>query len=339
MASEPQVALSGAAAAACNTDGRLEIFGIGTDDALWHIWQTAPHAGPWSAWSSLGGGVTSETALAVNSDGRLEAFARRRDGALWHIWQTAPHAGPWSAWSSLGGVITSDPTVAVNSDGRIEVFARGTDNALWHIWQTAPHNGPWSAWSSLGGGIASNPTVVVNTDGRMEVFVRGTDNALWHIWQTAPHAGPWSAWSSLGGVISSDPAAARRIPTAASKYSAAEPIMPSGTSGRPGRIDTAVVRLEFAWRTDYQRPVGCSEHRWAAGGVCSRHRLCALAHLADPAHAAPWSAWSSLAGGITSDPRSQSIPMDGLKYLPARTTPSGISGRPYPMPGHGLLGF
>jgi hypothetical protein len=26
---------------------------------LWHIWQTAPSAGPWSAWASLGGKLFS----------------------------------------------------------------------------------------------------------------------------------------------------------------------------------------------------------------------------------------------------------------------------------------
>jgi len=37
-----------------NADGRLEVFAIGPDKALWHIWQTAPNNG-WSSWSSLGG--------------------------------------------------------------------------------------------------------------------------------------------------------------------------------------------------------------------------------------------------------------------------------------------
>jgi hypothetical protein len=141
-----------------NSDGRIEVFARGTDHAMWHIWQDAPHSGPWSAWSSLGGGISSEAAIAENSDGRLEVFARGTDDALWHIWQTAPHSAPWSAWSSLGGGITSNAAAPVNSDGRIEVFARGTDNALWHIWQTAPHAGPWSAWSSLAG-ILITPTV------------------------------------------------------------------------------------------------------------------------------------------------------------------------------------
>jgi len=37
-----------------NQDGRLEVFARGTDDALWHNWQTVPNNG-WSGWGSLGG--------------------------------------------------------------------------------------------------------------------------------------------------------------------------------------------------------------------------------------------------------------------------------------------
>ena len=37
-----------------DADGRLEVFARGTDNALWHIWQTAPSNG-WSSWASLGG--------------------------------------------------------------------------------------------------------------------------------------------------------------------------------------------------------------------------------------------------------------------------------------------
>jgi acylphosphatase len=184
-----------------NADGRLEVFAVGTDNALWHIWQTAPNGG-WSGWASLGGVITSEPMAGRNADGRLEVFARGTDNALWHNWQVAPNDG-WSGWASLGGVITSEPVVTNNADGRLEVFARGTDDALWHIWQTAPSNG-WSGWVSLGGIITTDPVLGRNADGRLEVFVRGTDNALWHIWQTAPNNG-WSGWDSLGGILTSEP--------------------------------------------------------------------------------------------------------------------------------------
>lgn len=47
----------------CNSDGRLEVFGVDTDRAVWHKWQTVPHAGPWSGWNSLGGFLIDDTAI------------------------------------------------------------------------------------------------------------------------------------------------------------------------------------------------------------------------------------------------------------------------------------
>jgi acylphosphatase len=185
-----------------NGDGRLEVFVRGDDNAVWHIWQTAPNNG-WSGWASLGGNIPAVPVVFPNADLRLEVFARGDDNALWHIWQTAPNNG-WSSWASLGGNFPGQPAVWMNADGRLEVFVRGDDNALWHIWQTAPNNG-WSSWASLGGNFPGDPVVYQNADGRLEVFVRGDDNALWHIWQTAPNNG-WSSWASLGGNIPGQPA-------------------------------------------------------------------------------------------------------------------------------------
>src|SRR5213593_1282978 len=128
-------------ATARNADGRLEIFARGTDNALWHKWQTALNNG-WSRWSALGGVITSDSVTAQNADGRLEVFVRGTDNAVWHKWQTAPNNG-WSGWVSLGGIITSNIVIGRNADGRMELFVRGTDQAVWHRWQVAPSNG-WS---------------------------------------------------------------------------------------------------------------------------------------------------------------------------------------------------
>ena len=90
--------------AGSNQDSRLEIFGIGTDKALWHNFQTTPGGG-WSGWSSLGipgSGTNWSIALAQNADGRLEVFAiSTADGVLWHIHQVVINGG-WSGWESLG---------------------------------------------------------------------------------------------------------------------------------------------------------------------------------------------------------------------------------------------
>jgi hypothetical protein len=64
----------------------MEVFVRGTDNALWHIWQTTPN-GTWSGWASLGGVLTSDPIVASNADGRLEVFVRGTDNALWHIWE------------------------------------------------------------------------------------------------------------------------------------------------------------------------------------------------------------------------------------------------------------
>lgn len=38
-----------------NKSGTLEVFGLGTNDAVWHIYQANPGSGPWDGWYSLGG--------------------------------------------------------------------------------------------------------------------------------------------------------------------------------------------------------------------------------------------------------------------------------------------
>ena len=271
-----------------NADGRLEIFVRGTDNALWHRWQTAPNNG-WSGWSSLGGVITSDPLVTRNADGRLEVFVRGTDNAVWHRWQTHPNNG-WSGWSSLGGVITSNIAGGNNADGRLEIFVRGTDNALWHRWQTAPNNG-WSGWSSLGGVITSDPLVTRNADGRLEVFVRGTDNAVWHRWQTHPNNG-WSGWSSLGGVITSNIA---------------------GGNNADGRLEIFVRGTDNALWHRWQTAPNNGWSGWSSlsrrirwsratptAGLCVRGDN-AVWHRWQTHPNNGWSGWSSLGGVITSN--------------------------------------
>jgi hypothetical protein len=153
----PGVQLLGVPAVAPSADGRLELFVVGEDGAVYHQWQTAPSNG-WSGWSSFGAppgvGLVALSAVAASADGRLELFVvgGDPDGGLWHQWQTAPSNG-WSGWSSFGPppgtLLGGIPAVAPSADGRLEVFVVGADGALWHLWQTAPSNG-WSGWSSFG---------------------------------------------------------------------------------------------------------------------------------------------------------------------------------------------
>ena len=86
-----------------NSDGRLEVFGRGTDWALDHIYQTTPN-GAWSGLGpDLGGGITSAPTVIPNSSGNLQAFAVAESG---NVVDDTFGSGGWS-WDSLGGTLAS----------------------------------------------------------------------------------------------------------------------------------------------------------------------------------------------------------------------------------------
>jgi len=198
-----------------NRDGRLEVFALGSDGAIWHAWQTTPNDGwiPPGKWVSRGKPANvslSAPAVTSNADGRLEVFAASSDGAIWHAWQTAPNNG-WiqpGAWASRGkpaNVMLGSPSVFPNIDGRLELCAAGTDGAIWHTWQTAANNGwmPTGAWTSRGrpGGVQLRaPTILPNANATLDIFAVGSDLAMYHMAQAKAANGwqPPGAWTSLG---------------------------------------------------------------------------------------------------------------------------------------------
>jgi len=194
---------------------QLHAFARGTDNALWTNAQTSPD-GPWGAWTSLDGILTSDPAVGYNRKGEFEVFVLGSDGSLWTIAQTS-EGGPFAGWRGLGGSLVGDPAVIADSSGNLHVFVVGSDSALWTIAETAP--GSFGSWTSLGGAILYNPAAIQNRAacscrppqsfiyGSIEVFVVGSDNALWHNW-TVDAAFDWAGSSSLGGSLSGSPAAA-----------------------------------------------------------------------------------------------------------------------------------
>jgi hypothetical protein len=178
-----------------NLDRRQELFVMGEDDALWHIWQLEPNAG-WSDWESLGKPKDrdfSEPLAHRNADGCLEVLASG-NGALWYRSQQEPNS---NIWRDQGWIKKTKPQpadtrtsfeAALNFKRELEVFVLGDDNALWHTWQMDKAL-TWSDWESLGNPpvnvrAADHLAVGTNQDGRLEVFVMGQDGAIWHIWQT-----------------------------------------------------------------------------------------------------------------------------------------------------------
>jgi len=209
-AGKPVVAANGQGSAAAGP-GILELFLMGSDNALWHNPQVSPDV--WSGWVSLGGSINGIPGVGKN--GRLEVFVKGTDSALWHVWQNG--AGPittWSAYSSFGGQVNEQgpPVVGLNRGGgplngclQVFVFAN-PDPFNPHydcLFQNSPGGG-WSGWTSLGGWQGNGSSLGQDQDGRLELFAIGQNavsgNNLSHIWQNPGQAATnsWSGWGSLG---------------------------------------------------------------------------------------------------------------------------------------------
>jgi hypothetical protein len=189
--------LSTGPAAILNQDGRMEVFVLGGDRALYHIWENMP-GGDWHAWDTLqGNGLTGPVVSAANADGSLLVFVRGGDGQIYARAQTQPN-GDWNPWFGIGGNQVRGFSVAANFDHRLEMVAVFGDGALHHASQTAP-GGPWSGWVPLGGDQLKGPvSLAANADGRLEAFVVGGDGHIYHIWQANPDGvNGWSGWGNL----------------------------------------------------------------------------------------------------------------------------------------------
>lgn len=183
---------------------KLEIFGLGRDNAIWHRWQNEPNArdaSHWSSWSSLGqaaAGMQGDPTACLNWDNRIEVFAVASDNQVYHIWQRWFDAfgAPWSGWEALPGQrFSGRVAAATDAAGRMHVAARALDSSVWVNYQVT-RGGGWSGWVPFNGQVQGDVTLAKNIDGRLELFAHGMDNRVWHRWQTAPN-GNWSDWQPL----------------------------------------------------------------------------------------------------------------------------------------------
>jgi len=194
-----------------NEDTRIEIFVLGSDDAIWHRAQPkyTSAGNDWTAWASLGGSFRDGPAVIRTLEGRLYVFSRGSDNEVYFINQLKANGGAedWGAWQSLGGEIYARPSVLVNSEGLVHVYGKSKDGTLVHRSQYSNETGIyWGDWENLGGSLSGAPASIVDPEGLIHVFARATDRSLFHLTQI-PKAEfmSWSVWKTMGGTLSSNP--------------------------------------------------------------------------------------------------------------------------------------
>jgi len=194
-----------------NEDTRLEIFVLGTDDAIWHRAQPAyvSSALNWTAWASFDGSFKDGPSVIRNTEGRLMVFSRGFDNNVYFKTQTEVNGGAdqWGPWESLEGELYSRPAIILNSEGLVSVYGKTKDNTLVYRAQFSNESGIyWGNWENLGGSLSGAPTVIVDSEGLLHVFGRATDRSLFHLTQIAKAEFlSWSTWKTMGGTLASNP--------------------------------------------------------------------------------------------------------------------------------------
>ncbi|KAJ6440052.1 CFEM domain-containing protein [Purpureocillium lavendulum] len=176
---------------------RIDLFGLGADNACWHQWWNVHK---WGGWESLGGRFIGDIASVSYANHRIDVFGRGMDN---HIHHNSWNGIRWSGWESLGGAMIGSPQVVSWGPQRLDVFARGVDNGVHHkSWTGVRWTPSKRGWHNLGGVALDDPKVLTSRPGRLEVFTRGTGNdVLCRRWESSA----WKYWINLGGSTSAKP--------------------------------------------------------------------------------------------------------------------------------------
>lgn len=180
------------------SESRLDVFGLGTDYAVYHKTFDASIANPASQWTPdwerLGGNFMSTPVVVSTGAQQIDLFGLGIDQGMVHIsW----NGTVWSDWDELGGCFSSPPVVLPTATGTFDIFARAIDYKLYHL---AYDPTTQTDWKILGGGLLGEPFAAsapsaLRIQSLIFLFVVGDDGAMWSI---VFDGKLWKPWSSLG---------------------------------------------------------------------------------------------------------------------------------------------
>ncbi|HXQ80102.1 MAG TPA: hypothetical protein VN775_02230 [Opitutaceae bacterium] len=159
---------------------RLDVFGVGLDQAVYHkAWDGTQWLPSMTDWEYLGGQCSSYPCVVSWGPGRLDIFVvGAQDGALYHkAWDGTQWLPSQSGWDRLGGVFVSNwvPCAVSSAPNQLDVFGVGAQGqALYHkAWDGQQWLPSITGWDNLGGVCKSAPCAVQRGTGLLDVFVLG----------------------------------------------------------------------------------------------------------------------------------------------------------------------
>jgi hypothetical protein len=111
---------------------RIDIFGLGTDHAIYHKARNGNDWHPAAGWKYLDGNfISASTAISWGSQ-RLDIFVVRSDKKMYHKWWSGTWGPSTIEWKCFGRDCNSIPTAVLWAPNCLDVFHIGNDKQGYH---------------------------------------------------------------------------------------------------------------------------------------------------------------------------------------------------------------
>jgi hypothetical protein len=185
--------------------GRINVFGIGPDHALYWKYKIPTDEKAWIAPHAAGGKWVHDPVSVSRVVDEISVFLVDEAGALKQSNFDLVNIGDLGPWKDLGGKLSAPPGIAKRKGGILHIFHIGGDHAIYHkSWDGVVYS-PADEYEKLGGEFAHSPTAVSTGQDDVSVFAVGVDNQLCH-YQWHSTSG-WSSAKTLPGHWVSTPKA------------------------------------------------------------------------------------------------------------------------------------
>jgi hypothetical protein len=218
---------------ALDADGRVEVFAIGNNGAIWWKYQNpnrivqktvtitppgtttpitvtvdeiAPPLTPWSDWFQIPGGLIEVKALR-SADGRIILFGINSGGNLYRNEQKVARAvqlSDWAGWVQMdnrasGTFVAGTIAPSLDRAGAVNLFAINGSADILHARQAPAGTPTWTGWTTPGIIRDRARAVAVGIDGDDHLVVVGTDINFLHnmTMQFDVEAQQWTPWMAF----------------------------------------------------------------------------------------------------------------------------------------------
>jgi V8-like Glu-specific endopeptidase len=183
--------------------GRLDYFMRGTDNAVWHKWQTTGGFAPAGlGWEAQGGQIIGKVGAVSRGANLLDLVVRSygNPAQICTRWFNGTAWGPSNGWQCFSDfVMTGSPTVISSYTANLHVFARNSRGRVFvKNWSGS---GGWAAPIDLGGNTNEDVAAVSRGYKLWDIFIRdaGTGRLCTKSYNNGVYWPSQTTWSCFSG--------------------------------------------------------------------------------------------------------------------------------------------